>query len=685
MVYDSDLTINSIRIISAEAIEKAKSGHPGLPLGAAPIGYALFQNHLNYNPNNPNFFNRDRFILSAGHGSMLLYSLLHLYGFGVTMDDIKSFRTLGSLTPGHPEYRCTKGVETTTGPLGQGIANAVGMALAETYLANKFNRDGYNLIDHYTYALCGDGCMMEGIEYEAAALAGTLKLGKLIVLYDNNDITIDGNISATFKEDVGKRHEAQGWHVIRVTDGNDVSAIDKAVKKAKKVTDKPSLIIIKTHIGYGSPLEGSEKCHGAPLGADNLQKTKKNLNWNYPEFTIPDEVYEHTKKGISRAKRAESKWKRLLKEYKTAFPDLYKEFTDWTEDNLPDFLNCKSLWQFENKPTATRTYSGKVLTELSKLVPNLIGGSADLAQSNKSYIDGRGNFSAEDRSGANIYFGIREHSMSAVCNGIRLHGGLYPYCATFFIFSDYMKNAMRLSALMKLPVIYILSHDSIGVGEDGPTHQPIEQLVGLRSIPDMKVWRPCNGTETAAAYVNALTGTGPVSIVTSRQNLAYVESRKEDALKGGYVLKDCESGTPEVILIATGSEVSLALDAQKELTELNVETRVVSMPCMEIFDAQNDEYKEKVLPTDVRARIAIEAGSSYSWYKYVGLDGDTVTIDTFGTSAPYNVLFPHFGFTVKNVVEKALACLATISYDITQCDGECDGCERFECDGCNEK
>ena len=506
MEFDSTLTINSIRIISAEAIEKAKSGHPGLPLGAAPIGYTLFQNHLNYNPNNPNFFNRDRFILSAGHGSMLLYSLLHLYGFGLTMDDIKAFRSLGSLTPGHPEYGCTKGVETTTGPLGQGIGNAVGMALAETYLAEKFNREGFNVVDHYTYALCGDGCMMEGIEYEAAALAGTLKLSKLIVLYDSNDITIDGNISATFKEDVGKRHEAQGWHVQRVADGNDLDALNRAIKKAKKVTDKPSLIIVKTHIGYGSPLEGSEKCHGAPLGADNLQKTKENLNWNYPEFTIPDEAYAHAQKGAARAKRSEAKWKRLMKAYKSAYPELYKEFIDWTEGNLPDLLNEESLWQFENKPTATRAYSGKILNKLVKLVPNILGGSADLAQSNKSFIDGKSVYSSDNRGGENLYFGIREHAMAAICNGMSLHGGLYPYCATFFMFSDYMKNAMRLSALMKLRVTYILSHDSIGVGEDGPTHQPIEQLIGLRSIPGMKVWRPCNGTETAAAYVNALTG-----------------------------------------------------------------------------------------------------------------------------------------------------------------------------------
>ena len=684
MISDSNLTVNSIRIISAEAVERASSGHPGLPLGAAPIGYTLFQNQLTFNPKNPNFFNRDRFVLSAGHGSMLLYSLLHLYGYDLTMDDIKGFRSLGSKTPGHPEYGRTKGVETTTGPLGQGIANAVGMALAETYLAAKFNHDGLALVDHYTYALCGDGCMMEGIEYEAAALAGTLKLGKLIVIYDSNNITIDGNISSTFAEDVGKRHTAQGWHVQTVADGNSVEAINRAIKRAKKATDKPSLIIVKTKIGFGSPLEGSEKCHGAPLGADNLAATKAALGWTYAPFTIPDEVYSHTAKAISRGKRAEAKWKRLVKQYKSLYPEQYGEFVKWKDGEIPDLMDIEELWQWEDKPTATRAASGKILSKLAEIVPNLIGGSADLAQSNKSYIKGRGDYSANNRTGGNIFFGVREHAMAAVCNGIKLHGGLLPYCATFFIFSDYMKNAMRLSALMGLPVIYILSHDSIGVGEDGPTHQPVEQLIALRSIPGMKVWRPCSPVETAAAYVNALSGIGPTAIVTSRQNLPYVDTKREDALKGGYVIRDSESGEPEIILLATGSEVSLAIEAQKELQELNIEARVVSMPCMELFDAQSDEYKESVLPNEVRARVAVEAGSSYSWYKYVGIDGDTVTMDSFGASAPSNVLFERFGFNVANIVQKALACLAELFYDCDECgedDCNCGDCDCEDCGG----
>jgi len=646
-------TVNALRVLSIEGIEKANSGHPGLPLGSAPIAYALFQNHMTFNPRNPKFDNRDRFILSAGHGSMLNYATLHLYGYAVSKEDLMNFRQFGSKTAGHPEYGLTPGIETTTGPLGQGIANAVGMAIAENYLRAKFNKEGFPIVDHYTYALAGDGCMQEGIENEAASLAGTLKLGKLIVFYDDNDITIEGNTDIAFREDVGKRHEALGWQVINVKDINDLNAINKAVKKAKACTDKPSLIICKSLIGYGSPLVGNPHCHGAPLGAENVQKTKEMLGYNYPPFEVPEEVKKHTAKAIRKGKRAEKAWKEMFKAYEVAYPELAKEYKSWMANEKPDLINNEDLWKFEKKD-ATRNTSFTVLNKLADLVPNLIGGSADLAPSNKSNMKNRGDFLPDDKTGSNMHFGIREHAMAAITNGMCVHGGLTTYCSTFFVFSDYMKNAIRLSALMGLPVTYVLTHDSIGVGEDGPTHQPVEHLVGLRSIPNIKVYRPADGKETTAAWISALTGKEPTLLVLTRQNLPQYENSGVEALKGGYILADSEKATPDVLLIASGSEVELCMEAKKVLAEQGVDARVVSMPCIEVFNKQPKKYREAVIPSKVRARVCVEAATPYSWHQFAGLDGEIIAMNTFGESAPAELLFKHFGFTVENVVEKAL-------------------------------
>ena len=650
------LAINSIRIISAEAVEKAKSGHPGLPMGAAPIAYELFARFLKFNPQNPNFTNRDRFVLSAGHGSMLNYSLLHIFGYDLTMDDIKNFRQVGSKTPGHPEYGHTKGVETTTGPLGQGIANAVGMAIAEAHLAATFNRENFNIVDHYTYALCGDGCLQEGISYEAASLAGTLKLNKLILLYDSNDITIEGGTSNTFTEDVGGRFAAQGWQVIKVDNGNDLDAINSALTIAKAEKDKPSIIICKTKIGYGSPLEGSANSHGAPLGQENLQKTKEFFNWNYAPFTLPKEVAALSAVYAEKGEKLQGEWQALFASYEKSFPELAAKFNDYMSGKLPDLADIDDLWQFE-KADATRNTSFAVLNKLSKIIPNLIGGSADLAPSNKSNMKDRQSLTADNKGGSNMHFGIREHAMAAICNGMQLHGGLKAYCATFFVFSDYMKNAMRLSALMNIPVTYILTHDSIGVGEDGATHQPVEQLISLRSAPNMKVFRPCDGHETTAAWVSALNGNSPTCLVLTRQNLPLYDNSGKGALKGGYILSDSQKKTPDIILAASGSEVSLCMQAKELLKDKGIDARVVSMPCFELFDEQSSEYKESVFPNAVRARVCVEAGSSYSWHKYAGLDGVVLGMDTFGASGPADKLFELFGFNAENVAEKAMSVL----------------------------
>ena len=642
------LTVNAIRVLSAEAIQKANSGHPGLPLGAAPIGYAAFTN-MTFNPKDTAFDNRDRFVLSAGHGSMLDYALYYLFGFGLTKEDIMNFRQLGSKTAGHPEYGVCPGVETSTGPLGQGIANAVGMAIAEDYLATKFNKEGFPIVDHYTIALCGDGCMQEGIENEAASLAGALKLGKLIVLYDDNDITIEGDTDITFTENVGKRHEAMGWQVINVKDANDLGALNRAIKKAKAEKEKPSLIIIKSQIGYGSHLVGKASCHGAPLGEEGVATLKQNLGWTSAPFEVPEEVFKHCKKFGAKGRKAQKAWKEMFKAYSEQYPQLAKEYIAWKNKELPDLKAIEELWQFE-KDDASRGYSNTVLNKLAKYVPSLIGGSADLGPANKSTMKGRGDYLPNDKTGSNMHFGIREHAMAAIVNGMYLHGGLIPYCATFAVFSDYMKNAMRMSALMELPVIYILSHDSIGVGEDGPTHQPIEHLTGLRAMPNMKVYRPADGRETTACWIDALTGKEPSCIVVSRQTLPMLDGTGDKAFKGGYILADSTKKTPDAILIATGSEVSLAVGAKKALAEQGIDVRVVSMPCVEVFGKQCEKYKESVLPNAVRKRVAIEAGATMCWYKYVGMDGKIIGIDTFGESAPAGKLFAKYGFTVDNVV-----------------------------------
>ncbi len=646
------LTVNSIRVLSAEAIQKANSGHPGMPLGAAPIGYSIFTNMV-FNPkNHMDFDNRDRFVLSAGHASMLDYSLYYLFGFGLTKEDIMNFRQLGSRTAGHPEYGVCPGVETSTGPLGQGVANAVGMALAEKYLADKFNKDGYPIVDHYTYALLGDGCMQEGIENEAASLAGSMKLGKLIVIYDDNDITIEGNTDITFTEDVGKRHEAMGWQVIKVDDANNLVKLNRAIKKAKAEVNKPSLIIVKSTIGYGSPLAGKASCHGAPLGEDGVKALKETLGWNCEPFEVPEEVFAHCKKFGAKGRRAHKAWKAMFKEYSEKYPELAKEYIAWKKMQMPDLKNIEELWQFE-KDDASRGYGNTVLNKLAKYIPNLIGGSADLAPANKSNIKARGDFLPNEITGSNMHFGIREHAMAAICNGMYLHGGLLPYCATFAVFSDYMKNAMRMSAIMELPVTYVLTHDSIGVGEDGPTHQPIEHLAGLRAMPNLKVYRPADGRETTAAWISAVTGKNPSCLVLSRQTLPMLEGTGEKAFKGGYVLCDSQKKVPDIILIATGSEVNLAVSAKAELAKDGIDARVVSMPCVEDFEAQSDKYKESVLPSACKKRLAIEAGSPMCWYKYVGFEGKVMGIETFGASAPAKKLFDKFGYTVENVVANA--------------------------------
>ncbi len=650
------LSINSIRVLSAEAVERAKSGHPGMPMGAAPMAYTLWAKHLKHNPKNPKWSDRDRFVLSAGHASMLIYSLLHLFGYGLTIDDLKNFRQWGSKTPGHPEYGHTVGVETTTGPLGQGIASAVGMAMAEAHLAAKFNRPGYDIVDHYTYAISGDGCLMEGVAAEAVSLAGTLKLGKLILLYDSNRITIEGSTDLAFTEDVGKRFESYGWQVLTVEDGNDVDAISNKISEAKKETDKPSIVIIKTDIGYGCPAkQGKASAHGEPLGVENLKAAKEYLGYSYDEeFYVPDEVRDYMNTLIEEGQKAEQEWNALFENYKKEYPELAEEWEKWHTPGIQyDALDDDSFWDF-SKATATRASSGEVLNKLAKVVPNLIGGSADLAPSNKSIMNDRGHFSAEDYSGSNLHFGIREHAMAAIANGMAVHGGLIPYVATFFVFSDYMKGAMRLSALMGLPVVYILTHDSIGVGEDGPTHQPIEHLASLRSIPNFTVIRPADSRETAAAWYAALTRTNsPTALVLTRQNLPLIDGSGKDALKGAYVVLDSEKEKPDIILMATGSEVQLVVEAGKKLKEEGIDARVISMPSWEIFEEQDNEYKESILPSDVRARLAVEAGSSIGWHRYVGLDGAVVSIDHFGASAPADVLFKEFGLTAKNVLERA--------------------------------
>lgn len=650
------LCINSIRVLSADAIEKSKSGHPGLPLGAATMAYTLWSK-MNHNGKNPKWDNRDRFILSAGHGSMLEYSLLHLFGYGITIEDIKNFRQVGSLTPGHPEYGHTPGVEITTGPLGQGICNAVGMAIAEAHLSEKFNKPGYEVVNHNTYAIVGDGCLMEGISGEASSLAGTLGLGKLIVLYDSNNISIEGDTDIAFREDVAKRYEAYNWQVIKVNDGNNIESIENAIEEAKRETTKPSMIIVKNQIGFGCPAkQGKASAHGEPLGVENVKALKENLGWKQEDFYVPAEVYSNMDNYINAGVEKEKSWNSLFEAYKNEYPKLASEYSKWMSGEIDSesLLNNEEFWSFD-KEMATRESSGIMINRLANLIPNLVGGSADLAPSNKTYMSGKGDFSAEDRSGRNLHFGVREHAMAAIANGMYAHGGLKVFCATFFVFSDYMKGAMRLSSLMNLPVAYVLTHDSIGVGEDGPTHQPIEQLAALRSMPNMTVFRPADSKETAAAWYYAVTNSNtPTSLVLTRQKLPLYDGCAKRALRGGYILKDSKKETPDVILMASGSEVELIYKAADELEAEGIDARVVSIPSFEIFNAQDEEYKESVLPNSVRKRVAVEALTSFGWYQYVGLDGRIISLDTFGASGNAATLFKQFGFTVKNVVDETM-------------------------------
>lgn len=648
--------INSIRILSADGIQKANSGHPGLPLGAAPAAYTLWSKFLHFDPTHLQWENRDRFVLSAGHGSMLLYSLLHLFSCGLKKEDLMSFRQMGSLTPGHPEYGHTMGVDATTGPLGAGLAMAVGFAMAESHLATEFNKEGLALVDHRTYALCGDGCLMEGISSEALSLAGTLNLHKLTILYDSNHISIEGNTEIAFTENVEKRMEAFGFKTLTVEDGNDVEAISYALKKAEEDTTAPYFITIKTEIGYGVPnKQGKASAHGEPLGEENIKEMRAFLHWEYEEaFYIPEEVYAHYQSLVEEKKKSYIAWKAVLEEYAQNYPDDYEKYLSYHDkQKVLDLLHDKALWEKAEKAEATRNSSGEILQMVKDRVPNLFGGSADLAPSTKTEMKGEGFFSKDNRLGKNIHFGVRELAMAGIANGILLHGGYRSYASTFFVFSDYIKPMARLAALMKLPQIYILTHDSIGVGEDGPTHEPIEQLAMLRSTPNFRVFRPADRQETAAAWFSALSSTDcPTAIVLSRQNLPQLCQDGKEALKGAYILSDSEK-TPELIFIATGSELELAEKAGEVLRGEGKAVRVVSMPSMEIFEMQSEEYKEKILPSSVEKRISVEALSSFGWGKYVGLKGASLSMDSFGASAPAKELFTHFGFTVENLLKLA--------------------------------
>lgn len=651
-----EMSVNAIRVLSADAIQKANSGHPGLPLGTAPIAYELFSKHMNYNPQNPEWINRDRFVLSGGHGSMLLYSLFHLFGIGnLSLDEVKNFRQFGSLTPGHPEYGHTVGVEATTGPLGQGMAMAVGMAMAEAHLASVFNKEGYPVVDHYTYVLGGDGCMMEGISSECFSLAGTLGLSKLIVFYDSNNISIEGSTDIAFTEDVVTRFKAFGFQTIEVEDGNDLCAIGKAIEEAKADKTRPSLIKVNTLIGYGCPAkQGKASAHGEPLGVDNVAALKENIGWPCKgDFEVPQEVYDHYKELSANMAKAEDKWNELFAAYVEKYPEMKELWDNYFDGyDMSDLFNSDEYWAKGDKAEATRNTSGAILNMIKKAMPNLIGGSADLAPSNKTNMKDAGDFSKDNYAGSNLHFGVREQAMAAIGNGLMLHGGLKAFVATFFVFSDYVKPMARLTALMQLPLTYVFTHDSIGVGEDGPTHEPIEQLAAFRSLPGFTVFRPCDRTETAAAWMYAVENEcGPTGLVLTRQNLPQMEGSSKDALKGGYVIADSQKEVPDAIIIASGSEVSLAVNSKEELKKDGIDVRVVSMPSMELFDKQSAEYKESVLPNAVRKRVAVEALSDFGWYKYVGLDGRVIAMEGFGASGPAATLFEHFGFTVDNVVK----------------------------------
>jgi len=651
-----ELSVNAIRVLSADAIQKAKSGHPGLPLGAAPMAYELWAKHMNHNPANPEWKNRDRFVLSGGHGSMLLYSLLHLFGYGnLSIEDVKNFRQLDSLTPGHPEYGHTVGIEATTGPLGQGMAMAVGMAMAEAHLAAVFNKEGFDVVDHYTYVLGGDGCMMEGISSESFSLAGTLGLGKLIVFYDSNNISIEGSTDIAFTENVVEKFKAFGFQTIEVSDGTDLEAIGKAIEEAKADKSRPSLIKVNTLIGHGCPAkQGKASAHGEPLGEDNVAALKENIKWHCKgDFEVPQEVYDHYKELAAQGAKAEEAWNKLFDEYCTKYPEMKEKWDNYYNGyDMSDLFNSDEYWDKGDKPEATRNISGVVLNMIKKSMPNLIGGSADLAPSNKTNMKDAGDFSKNDYSGSNLHFGVREQAMAAISNGIALHGGLKIFVATFFVFSDYTKPMVRLTSIMGLPVTYVFTHDSIGVGEDGPTHEPIEQLAAFRALPNFTIFRPCDRLETAAAWMYAVQSKKtPTGLVLTRQNLPQMPGSSKDALKGGYIIDDSSKAEPDAIIIASGSEVSLAVEAKAKLAQDGIDVRVVSMPSMDLFDAQPQEYKDAVLPKSVRKRVAIEALSDFGWYKYVGLDGAVMAMKGFGASGPANLLFEKFGFTVDNVVK----------------------------------
>ena len=657
---------NAVRALSMDGVQKANSGHPGAPMGMADMAEALWRGFMHHNPKNPKWANRDRFVLSNGHASMLIYSLLHLTGYDLSLDDLKNFRQFGSKTPGHPEYGEVPGVETTTGPLGMGIGNAVGMALAERLLASEFNREGFDIVDHYTYVFTGDGCLMEGISHEACSLAGTLGLGKLVVLYDSNGISIDGEVKGWFADDTKKRFEGYGWQVIEIENGNDGKQVRAAIELARADKNRPSIIICPTTIGFGSPAKaGSEKSHGAPLGEDEIVATKKALGWNYGPFEVPSDIrsqWDATEQGA----KLEKDWNDLFAAYKAKFPELAAEYTRRMEGKLPEDFAAKTkswieqLQKNADPKVATRKAGQLALDFFGSLLPELVGGSADLAPSNLTVNKESKSVLPGHLEGNYIHWGVREFAMAAAMNGMLLHGGFRPYGGTFLIFSDYAKNALRMSALMKIPTLYVFTHDSIGVGEDGPTHEPIEQISTLRLIPNFDEWRPCDMVETGAAWAYMIERLdGPSAVILSRQTLEQMnrtQEQVENISKGGYVLKDC-AGTPDLILIGTGSEVALAYHAAEQLEAQGKKVRVVSMPSTDVFDRQSDEYKESVLPKAVRARLAVEAGCSNTWFKYVGLDGDTLCLDHYGASAPASLLFKEYGFTVENVVNKALNLL----------------------------
>ena len=660
-----ELCVNTVRMLSADGVEKANSGHPGMPMGAATVAYVLWTRFLKHNPGNPDWPDRDRFVLSAGHGSMLLYSLLHLTGYDLSLEEIKNFRQWGSKTPGHPESHITKGVETTTGPLGQGFANGVGMAIAERFLAAHFNRPGYDIVNHHIYGIVSDGDLMEGVSHEAASLAGHLKLGNIIYFYDDNHISIDGSTDLAFTENRVDRFKAYGWHVQSVEDGNDIKAIDKAIRAAQEEKERPSLISVRTHIGYGSPnKQDTASAHGEPLGAEELKLTKENLGWPLePEFLIPEEASKHFRQALEKGKTWEEEWTSRFQDYKKAHPELAAECQRWMSGQLPDGWEREiPSFPADPKGVATRVASGTVLSAVAPILPNLIGGSADLAPSNKTFVKGGEVFQGGQYAGRNFHFGVREHGMGSILNGMGLHGGVIPYGGTFLIFSDYMRPPIRLAAMMGLKVIYVFTHDSIGLGEDGPTHQPVEQLAALRAIPNLTVLRPCDANETAEAWRFALKHEeGPVALALTRQGLPILDREKvasADGLRrGGYVLSDDGDKEPDIILMGSGSEIHIAIEAANKLREKGIAARVVSMPSWELFDRQPEAYRDQVLPPEINTRVAIEAGVTQGWHRYLGNRAAVIGIDHFGASAPYKILYEKFGITAERAVEKALSLL----------------------------